>query len=148
MFKKLGLIMILGIFALSVSGCATARKQKDMQIQELRNQVTVLESQIQNKDAEINSLREALDKTQGKESYSKSGKKRVIGEVKSRPTVKQIQIALQNAGYDVGNIDGKMGGKTREAIRAFQSANNLSADGKVGKQTWNLLRDYLYKKVK
>jgi peptidoglycan hydrolase-like protein with peptidoglycan-binding domain len=41
-----------------------------------------------------------------------------------------------------------MGRQTREAIKAFQRAHNLAADGKVGKQTWALLKDYLYQKIK
>ncbi|MCM8792068.1 MAG: peptidoglycan-binding protein, partial [Candidatus Omnitrophica bacterium] len=59
-----------------------------------------------------------------------------------------IQIALKNAGYNPGEIDGKMGKQTRQAIRAFQKANGLVVDGKVGKRTWSLLREYLYKKAK
>ena len=75
-------------------------------------------------------------------------KKKMVGEVKSRPKTKQIQIALENAGYNPGRIDGRMGRQTREAIKAFQRANNLIADGKVGKKSWNLLKEYLYKKIK
>jgi peptidoglycan hydrolase-like protein with peptidoglycan-binding domain len=71
-----------------------------------------------------------------------------VVEIKSRPNIKQIQIALKNAGLEPGPIDGRMGRQTREAIRAFQRAHNLPADGKVGKLTWNLLSEYLYKKIK
>ncbi|MDO9572309.1 MAG: peptidoglycan-binding domain-containing protein, partial [Candidatus Omnitrophota bacterium] len=55
---------------------------------------------------------------------------------------------LVNAGYYQGTIDGKIGRKTILAIKAFQKANNLSADGKIGKRTWALLKEYLNKKVK
>jgi peptidoglycan hydrolase-like protein with peptidoglycan-binding domain len=41
-----------------------------------------------------------------------------------------------------------MGKGTRDAIKAFQKAHNLAADGKVGSQTWNLLKEYLYQKAK
>jgi len=64
-------------------------------------------------------------------------------EVKSRPSVKQIQKALKNAGYNPGSIDGKFGRQTREAIKDYQRANNLKPDGKVGKKTWKSLRKYL-----
>ena len=153
MARKTVIFIFLSIFLILFSGCATARKQKDLEIQGLRNQISVLEAQVQSKDEEINTLRESLAKqAQEKgatEVYKKKvSKKKVIGEVKSRPNVKQIQIALKNAGYDPGAMDGSMGKQTREAIKAFQKANNLSADGKVGKRTWNLLREYLYKKVK
>jgi peptidoglycan hydrolase-like protein with peptidoglycan-binding domain len=52
---------------------------------------------------------------------------------------------LKNAGYDPGAIDGKLGKKTREAVKAFQTANNLKVDGKVGSQTWGMLKEYLSK---
>jgi g-D-glutamyl-meso-diaminopimelate peptidase len=74
--------------------------------------------------------------------------RRVVPEVKSRPSAKHIQLALKNAGYNPGPVDGRMGRQTKDAIRAFQRGNNLTADGKVGKQTWGLLKEYLYKKVK
>ncbi|HTZ10788.1 MAG TPA: peptidoglycan-binding domain-containing protein, partial [Candidatus Margulisiibacteriota bacterium] len=110
------------------------------------------------KDDEINNLKESLSQLPQKSEVTqpepaakhkgKTSKKKIIPEVKSRPNHKQIQIALQNAGYDPGNIDGRMGKQTRDAIKAFQKANNLPADGNVGKQTWSLLSPYLYKKIK
>jgi len=151
MLKKVLVFSFAVVFLVSLSGCATGRKQKDLEIQGLKNQVSVLESQIQSKDEEINSLKEQLVKTPTQEqevTTVKRGKKRVIGEVKSRPSVKQIQVALKNAGYEPGSIDGKMGKQTRDAVIAFQKAHNLPANGKVGRKTWNLLKEYLYKKVK
>lgn len=153
MVRKWVIVCVLLIFALSLSGCATARKQKNLEIQGLRNQISVLEAQIQSKDEEISSLKDALAKAAQEKARARVGtklvdKKKVVGEIKSRPNVKQIQIALKNAGYEPGPIDGRMGKQTRDAIKAFQVAHNLSADGKVGKQTWGLLSDYLYKKVK
>ena len=149
--RVLGLCFAI-VFLVSLSGCATARKQKELEIQGLRNQVSVLESQIQSKDEEINSLKEQLAKTTTTEEKQaitvRHAKKRVIGEVKSRPNIKEIQIALKNAGYEPGTIDGKMGKQTRDAVIAFQKAHNLRANGKVGHKTWNLLKEYLYKKLK
>ncbi len=146
MLRKLVFFAIMLAFTISLSGCASGRKQKELEIQGLRNQVSALESQLQAKDEEINSLKDAVTKTAEEETAI--NKKKVIGEVKSRPTPKQVQIALRNAGYNPGKMDGKMGRLTRDAIKAFQSANNLTVDGKMGKKTWNLLKEYLYKKSK
>ena len=150
MSRKVISFCVLFIFLISLSGCATARKQKDLEIQGLKNQISVLEAEIQSKDEEISSLRDTLSKTvEQKEKLAKeTGRKKLIGEAKSRPSLKQIQIALTNAGYNPGSIDGRMGKQTRDAIKAFQKANNLKEDGKVGKETWSLLKEYLYKKVK
>lgn len=151
MLRKLMGFFVIVFFAVSLAGCATARKQKDMEIQSLKNQVSTLESQLQSKDEEINSLRDSLAKaSEPREVVAKKKiiKKRIIGEVKSRPNVKQIQIALSNAGYNPGSIDGNMGKQTIEAVKSFQTANNLPADGKAGKKTWALLKEHLYKQVK
>lgn len=56
---------------------------------------------------------------------------------------RQIQTALKNAGFDPGPIDGKIGPKTKKAIKDFQAANGLTADGKVGPKTWGKLSKYL-----
>ncbi len=60
-----------------------------------------------------------------------------------KPTAKQIQQALKNAGFYTGKVDGTVGPKTRKAIEAFQSQNGLKADGKVGAKTWKLLSAHL-----
>ena len=146
MVRKAIVFSILVIFLISLSGCATTRKRKNLEIQGLKNQISVLETQLQDKDLEISSLREELNKVTEEKEVSR--KKKVVPEVKSRPSVRQIQTALRNAGYNPGVIDGRMGRQTRDAIRAFQRANNLSVDGKVGKRTWALLGEYLYKKIK
>lgn len=59
------------------------------------------------------------------------------------PSAKEIQTALNNAGFNVGAIDGKMGKKTKAAIMEFQKVNDLIADGKVGPKTWSKLSKFL-----
>jgi len=54
-----------------------------------------------------------------------------------------IQKALKKAGYYNGALDGKIGPATRDAIRAFQRDNGLTADGVCGRQTWAKLKSYL-----
>jgi hypothetical protein len=61
--------------------------------------------------------------------------------------VKELQEALVREGYDVGKkkdgtplIDGKYGGETMSAVRAFQYDHGLKADGIAGPLTLNALR--------
>jgi len=129
---------IAGILVLS--GCATMGKNDELSNQGLRNKVSALEAQLAEKDNEINSLKESLGKIEQEASQ--------IGEVKQRLSVKQIQAALANAGYFQDTVDGKMGAKTRQAIKDFQKANNLQVDGRVGRNTSLALREYLDKKIK
>jgi len=143
MAKKVFMLFLLGIFTVFLSSCVTTRKYSDSEIASFKNQISLLQAQLQDKEDEIYSLKQAL-----KRSEEIKSSKKVVGEVKSRPSVKQIQLALRNAGYSPGPIDGRMGKQTRSAIRQFQSAHNLAVDGKVGKKTWAVLKDYLYKKVK
>ena len=60
-----------------------------------------------------------------------------------KPTAREIQSALKNAGYYKGNIDGKVGPLTKKAILEFQESNGLQADGKVGPKTWVMLGKYV-----
>lgn len=64
-----------------------------------------------------------------------------------KPSVENIQKALKNAGVYTGKIDGVLGPKTKKAIESFQKANGLTADGKVGKKTWQKLSSYLNQAV-
>ncbi len=60
-----------------------------------------------------------------------------------KPTVREIQTALKNAGFYAGVVDGKKGPLTKKAIEDFQRANNLGVDGKVGTKTWDVLSPHL-----
>lgn len=60
-----------------------------------------------------------------------------------KPSAKEIQIALKNAGYYNSAVDGALGPMTKKGIEEFQKANGLTADGKVGLKTWGELSKYL-----
>jgi peptidoglycan hydrolase-like protein with peptidoglycan-binding domain len=68
---------------------------------------------------------------------------RDAGQVSDSPDEKMIQQALKNLGLYTGDIDGSIGPKTKEAIKEFQSKNNLTSDGKVGPKTWAVLKNAL-----
>jgi peptidoglycan hydrolase-like protein with peptidoglycan-binding domain len=138
-------ILALGASALFLSGCATTGRNVTQENDNLKVQIQNLETQMQKKDAEIESLRKALSATT-EEKYA-AAKLRTINRpgIFEHPAAKEIQIALKNAGFDPGTPDGKLGKKTRQAIKEFQKVNGLDADGKVGKKTWELLSPYLEK---
>ncbi len=60
-----------------------------------------------------------------------------------KPSDRDIQTALKNAGFYNGTIDGKIGPKTKKAIEDFQKANGLKVDGKVGPRTWKAMSKHL-----
>lgn len=53
--------------------------------------------------------------------------------------VKALQILLNGYGCNCGAVDGDFGTNTYNQVVAFQSKNNLEADGIVGTNTWNKL---------
>lgn len=63
--------------------------------------------------------------------------------VKGDINLKKMQIALYNAGFEVGKIDGKVGKKTEGALKDFQKNQGLNPDGKMGYKTLTALVKYL-----
>ena len=53
--------------------------------------------------------------------------------------VKFAQTMLNEKGYDCGKVDGDFGKKTDAAVKKFQAAYKLAADGIIGKKTGKLL---------
>ncbi len=49
--------------------------------------------------------------------------------------VKEMQKALNKLGFSTNGTDGKYGTSTREAVKQFQKANKLTADGVAGSKT-------------
>lgn len=49
------------------------------------------------------------------------------------PAIKEIQSYLNKNGYPCGTADGSFGSKTSEALKSWQKANRLTADGIFGK---------------
>ena len=134
-------VVVIGIFVLS--GCSTIGGNKDLKTQGLRNQDSALESQSA-KIIESTSLEPVSLETSPVPAESLANS----SVDQQRPKAKKIQQALKNAGYYQGDIDGKLGKQSRQAIRDFQKANNLKVDGKVGENTWAVLKEYSQVKVK
>lgn len=51
-------------------------------------------------------------------------------------TLRNIQAGLTRLGFDPGPVDGRMGPRTRAAIRAYQQQHGLPVDGEPSEQLW------------
>ena len=58
----------------------------------------------------------------------------------SRTERRELQQLLIERGYDIGEADGIVGERTREAIKAFQASAGLPADGRAGAKVLGALR--------
>ncbi|RJP29159.1 MAG: peptidoglycan-binding protein [Candidatus Omnitrophota bacterium] len=90
-----------------------------------------------------------------KSASANEGGSHTVDKIESREAVKshnpesnnrskQIQIALKNTGFYKGEVDGRIGPRTKTAIRAFQKANKIKVDGVVGPKTWAELNKFLF----
>src|ERR1700726_1590962 len=53
------------------------------------------------------------------------------------PLIAKAEALLDRAHFSPGEIDGEEGDNYRQALRAFQQANNLRDTGKLDAQTWS-----------
>lgn len=61
----------------------------------------------------------------------------------SRDRIEEVQRALDGKGFDVGEVDGKIGAKTEHALRTFQKSQRLPVSGQIDRATLARLRDQI-----
>ncbi|MBI1992679.1 MAG: peptidoglycan-binding protein [Candidatus Omnitrophica bacterium] len=146
---------LLGLLGCAVllGGCAGGRARQELA--RLQTQVGLLDERVtqleRSTSAEAGSMAApsegvvesptAVEQPAQPRKSSSMGKS-AVAKSSLKPSTRQIQQALQNAGFYQGPVDGKMGALTREAIREFQRVHGLNEDGVVGKQTWAKLSAY------
>ncbi|MDD5005245.1 MAG: peptidoglycan-binding domain-containing protein [Candidatus Omnitrophica bacterium] len=143
--NRVGLLVLAVLFLFAVSGCVSLsqnKSNKDLQekVNKLEERVDRLEQGEVQSGTQIN----AQPKQGITGGASSAEQPTVKKEVSGIPANEDIQTALKNAGLYDGAVDGKIGPKTRSAIKEFQKQNNLEADGIVGKKTWEVLSKFYY----
>ncbi len=151
MKKSLFLIITLMASGWLASGCVTLRsQQKDALLDEV-NQLSLKVRSLEQENMEHQQVIGRLEADVADIKSKQEAQNKLLLEQVAKTTAesqikltnKNIQKALQAAGYDIGSIDGKIGAKTREAIMAFQKSNGLNSDGIVGGTTWEKLKTRL-----
>ncbi|MEA3489882.1 MAG: peptidoglycan-binding domain-containing protein [Candidatus Omnitrophota bacterium] len=127
------LLLVAVSLTLLVTGCA---------VLDAPSRVNRLENRLDSIEARQGTIEGRLGIEKESVTYVSGEEERAGGPAVSM-SKKEIQIALQKAGYYDGPIDGKFGKLTRKAIREFQADKNLKVDGIVGSQTKKALLYYL-----
>jgi len=154
MARKIFLVILLS----GLLGCVSTQQQGQtanlqMRIDQLERKVGTKDDEVRDLAREVRELSYNIDRlnSQARKEYAYSradapvktdGKESDILRV-SGVTPQKVQKALQTAGYYKGTVDGKLGERTREAVRQFQKNHGLKADGVIGQQTWAELKTYL-----
>jgi len=153
---------IIGIILVgSLAGCTTT-KQKPSTVNQLQIRVVQIENQLDVQDQDISELQSDIEDLMEQVKHTaksvkslnipqqtvqapptKAPKSSRQGILRIPVTPQEVQIALQNAGYYTGAIDGKLGSGSQKAIRDFQTDHDLESDGIIGKKTWTELKNYL-----
>jgi peptidoglycan hydrolase-like protein with peptidoglycan-binding domain len=133
--KILGSIIVLSSLLL-LAGCVTQEETS-----EIKTQLATLQDALSQEGQRITELELKIESIS---SEIQSLKPPVVVEVPKMTTeqITKIQLALTTAGFDAGKADGKMGPQTIQALKKFQEANGLKADGVIGKETWEKLQGY------
>ena len=150
---------IMGIILVGfLVGCATT--QKPTTSSQLQIRVAHIESQLDDQSQDIAQLQSFIEElslhnrtmiapslntrnivkpSPAKESKT-TGDQRIL---RVSVTPQEVQEGLKNAGYYSGAIDGKLGSRSKKAIKEFQTDHDLESDGIIGKRTWSELKNYL-----
>lgn len=138
MRKEAGLLIL---FCLFMPGCVVSNQEKaalDKKIENVNFRLDSMENKMDIAEQKLNILEGDY-----KELMVKKRNADALSSAKSALTTTQdIQIALKNAGFFNGPVDGKTGVNFGNAVKEFQKANGLKADGIVGAKTMALLVKY------
>ncbi len=142
-YRQIPLLFLAGLVL--TAGCAStkARKAADSPA-DPQAQITQLQSELAAKDQQIQELQYQLQSSQTAiqtpSNFSSAGTGKSSYIRVSGVSVEDVQRALAQAGFDPGPVDGRMGRKTKSAIKDFQRRNHLTVDGIVGERTWSYLK--------
>lgn len=143
MGRTLVSVLCLAAVAVAVNGC-----DRDDSAAGRKSESTGVEKEVARGSNETGKSGDARiaqadkDSTVGKTQSGRAGSatgaqsiERSRSAVGGQQNIREAQEALKNQGQDPGPIDGIMGPKTRQALRAFQSKHGLKQTGTLDAAT-------------
>ena len=127
--------MLTGAIGLSAGmmGYASDTADTDEKIATLESEKADLEERVTQLESENAALQEQLDALQNPETEVQTEPStEIVGtQYTDSATVQIVQKALNDAGFDCGNPDGKAGAKTQEALKAYQQSKGINVNGVI-----------------
>ncbi len=148
--RSLAYVVLAIVLVSAISGCQSVPKKFKEEVSGIKTRVDTLETRVEDVESKQTTVeRAAMEQNQAIEELRAKRERAVETNVGIKPRfsrtkegIEEIQTCLKNAGFYNGKIDGIKGKGTKKAVKEFQSANGLRADGVVGKKTWELLSKY------
>ncbi|MDO8525053.1 MAG: peptidoglycan-binding domain-containing protein [Candidatus Omnitrophota bacterium] len=149
--KNLAFAVVAVTTVCLMSGCSTVPKKFKEEVSGIKSKVDTLESRVESVESKQTESESMVSQQSRAIEEMRSEKAGAVNTnvtfgakpPKSKERIKEIQICLGNAGFYKGDIDGVKGRGTKKAIKEFQKANGLKADGKIGAKTWEVLSKYV-----
>ncbi len=153
MKRNAALFSLATIGLLAAAGCATSMHGSQAKTQEadaVKTQVAALETRIDELNQRIEDVAQRQQVAQAQVSAYSAAKRQIARSTAADGTegktklalaagttlsAKQTQLALKSAGFYNGQVDGKFGAQTKDAVKAFQRSKGLNPDGVVGSKT-------------
>ena len=136
--KRLVRMMVVFVLAGTVgasSGMMSYASDTDTEekIATLESEKADLEDRVTQLESENAALQEELDalKNPEMEMQTEPSTEIVGTQYTDSATVQIVQQALNEAGFDCGNPDGKAGAKTQEALKAYQTSKGINVNGVI-----------------
>ena len=127
--------VLTGAVSLSAGmvGYASDTADTEEKIATLESEKADLEERVTQLESENAALQEQLDALQNPETELQTEPStEIVGtQYTDSATVQIVQQALNDAGFDCGNPDGKAGAKTQEALKAYQQSKGINVNGVI-----------------
>ena len=135
------LVRMMAVYALTgavvvssgMMSYASDTADKEEKIATLESEKADLEERVTQLESENAALQEQIDALQNPETEAQTEPStEIVGtQYTDSATVQIVQQALNDAGFDCGNPDGKAGAKTQEALKAYQQSKGINANGVI-----------------